>query len=108
MTELMKPFMIWSPQRRPDDRGVHPSMPANIRFVPLSFSWMRLYSRMRSLVIIIMCLTRMWRSNVFSVTERGLSFLIDEAHNLVDRAREMYSAVMSMTELTHAPSRSGR
>ena len=29
-------------------------------------------------------------------------FLIDEAHNLVDRAREMYSAVMSMTELTHA------
>ena len=38
----------------------------------------------------------------FSDRSGDYLFLIDEAHNLVDRAREMYSAVMSMTELTHA------
>ena len=48
-------------------------------------------------MIIIMCLTRnVYLKRFFSEEEKKVTifFLVDEAHNLVERGQEMYSAVL--------------
>lgn len=64
-----------------------------IPFVRLSFVLIRLAGVIISSAITTMCLTRMFILRDFSGGDKGrLYFLIDEAHNMVERSRQMYSA----------------
>ena len=45
-------------------------------------------------------LKRFFGETYFGGTKRSYTFLMDEAHNLVERAREMYSAALKLSDLT--------
>lgn len=64
-----------------------------IPFVRLSFVLIRLAGVIISSAITTMCLIQMFILRDFSGGDKGrLYFLIDEAHNMVERSRQMYSA----------------
>jgi len=77
---------------RPRSRG------QNIRFVPLNFHWTCPPGATPSSVITITFLIPVYLP---ALAEGGgqYGFLVDEAHNLVDRAREMFSADLDGREI---------
>ena len=68
-------------------------MEKSIPSVPSNFRWMSVCFVMSLLVIITICLIlTVYLRRFFEEPEEDYFFLIDEAHNLVNRSKEMYSA----------------